>query len=147
MFADILRMLTGTPEGNTLDATDARLAMAALLVRVARADDLYQPDEIARIDSVLSRRYTLTPADAAALRVEAEALEEQASDTVRFTRLIKDAVPYEERDAVIEAMWFVVLADDDRSEDENALLRMVANLIGVSDRDSALARQRAQRAQ
>ncbi|SOH92347.1 Uncharacterized conserved protein, tellurite resistance protein B (TerB) family [Monaibacterium marinum] len=147
MFADILRMLTGTPEGNTLDATDARLAMAALLVRVARADDLYQPDEIARIDSVLSRRYSLTPADAAALRVEAEALEEQASDTVRFTRLIKDAVPYEERDAVIEAMWFVVLADDDRSEDENALLRMVANLIGVSDRDSALARQRAQRAQ
>ncbi|WP_185802800.1 TerB family tellurite resistance protein [Pontivivens nitratireducens] len=143
MFADLLRKLTGTPEDTTLDASDARLAMAALLVRVARADDLYHPAEVARIDAVLRHRYGLIEADAVSLRTEAEALEAQASDTVRFTRLIKDAVPYEERDAVIEAMWYVALSDDDRSEDENALLRMVANLIGVTDRDSALARQRA----
>lgn len=144
MFADLLRKLTGASDDTTLDAGDARLAMAALLVRVARADDLYAPDEIGRIDAVLRRRYDLVQADAVALRREAEALEAQASDTVRFTRLIKDAVPYEERDAVIEAMWFIALADADRTEDENALLRMVANLIGVSDRDSALARKRAE---
>jgi len=143
MFADLLRKLTGTHDDTTLDASDARLAIAALLVRVARADDLYQADEVARIDAVLRRRYNLIDADAVALRVEAESLEAQASDTVRFTRLIKDAVPYEDRDAVIEAMWYVALADESRTEDENALLRMVTNLIGVSDRDSALARQRA----
>jgi uncharacterized tellurite resistance protein B-like protein len=61
---------------------------------------------------------------------------------VRFTRAIKDAVAYEDRLAVIEALWTVVLADGQRAQEEDALLRLVSNLLGVSDRDSALARQR-----
>jgi uncharacterized tellurite resistance protein B-like protein len=64
---------------------------------------------------------------------------------VRFTRLIKAAVPYEEREAVIEALWQVALADG-IAADERGFLRLVANLCGVSDRDSGLARQRAERA-
>ena len=146
MFADLLRLFTGEAETASLDADDARRAVAALLVRVARADDEYRQAEIARIDAVLRRRYGLDQSDAVALRKEGETLEAGAADTVRFTRVIKDAVPFEERDAVLEAMWSVVLADGDRDEDENALLRMTANLLGVNDRDSALARQRAENA-
>ncbi|KKK85468.1 hypothetical protein LCGC14_2773000 [marine sediment metagenome] len=77
-----------------------------------------------------------------ALRDEAEELEAQAPDTVRFTRAIKDAVPYERRLEVIEALWQVVLADGSRSDEEDALLRLVSNLLGVTDTDSAMARQR-----
>ena len=51
-------------------------------------------------------------------------------------------MPYEERTGVIEALWEVVLADGVRDQDENTLLRLAANLLGVNDRDSALARQR-----
>ncbi len=72
---------------------------------------------------------------------EAEALEAEAPDTVRFTRAIKNAVPYEHRRGVVEALWDVVLADGARAQEEDALVRMVSNLLGVSDRDSALARQ------
>jgi len=61
---------------------------------------------------------------------------------VRFTRAIKDAVPYERRLEVIEALWQVVLADGSRSDEEDALLRLVSNLLGVTDTDSAMARQR-----
>lgn len=61
---------------------------------------------------------------------------------MRFTGAIKDAVPYEDRIAVIEALWQVVLADGVREAEEDALLRLVAKLLGVNDRDSALARQR-----
>ena len=43
---------------------------------------------------------------------------------------------------MIEALWAVVLADGTRDDAENALLRLVANLLGINDRDSALARQR-----
>ena len=43
---------------------------------------------------------------------------------------------------MIEALWGVVLADGVREAEENALLRLVANLLGVNDRDSNLARQR-----
>ena len=87
--------------------------------------------------------YGLDEAAAKALRHEAEMLEAQAPDTVRFTRAVKNAVPYDERTEVLRTMWSVVLADDTRDTHEDVLMRMVANLLGVSDRDSALARQRA----
>lgn len=141
MFADFLKRLT-SPCPAPLTDTDARLALAALLVRVARADHDYAPDEIARIDRILSTRYDLSDQDAQTLRAEAETLESEAPDTVRFTRAIKDAVAYEDRLGVIEALWSVVLVDGARDDHEDALLRMVANLLGVSDPDSARARQR-----
>lgn len=144
MFKTLLNRLNGSASDEPLSTDDARLAMAALLVRVARADHDYAPAEIAVINALLMQRYDLDEAGADALRTEAEELEANAPDTVRFTRLIKEAVPYEERNAVAESLWRVVLADDERHHYEDSLLRLVVKLIGVSDRDSGLARQRAQ---
>ncbi len=141
MFADLLQRLT-RPNPDPLPATDARLALAALLVRIARSDGDYAAEETARIDRILAARYAMTPFEAPKLRAEAEALEAEAPDTVRFTRAIKDAVPYEDRESVVEALWDVVLADGVRDQEEDSLLRLMANLLGVNDRDSALARRR-----
>lgn len=141
MFGDFLKTLL-QPAPPRLKVTDARRALAALLVRVARADGHYAPEEAVRIEKVLIERYDLSPFEAAKLRGEAEVLEDEAPDTVRFTRAIKEAVPYEDRESVIEGLWSVVLADGVRDSDEDTLLRLVANLLGVNDRDSALARKR-----
>ncbi|NHX28276.1 TerB family tellurite resistance protein [Escherichia coli] len=130
------------PAPARLPDTDARLALGALLVRVARADGDYAPQEAQRIDRILTARYGLSPFEATALRADAEQLESEAPDTVRFTRAIKDAVPYEDREAVVEALWEVVLADGVRDHEEDAMLRLLANLLGVNDRDSNIARQR-----
>ena len=118
-------------------------AMAALMVRIAKSDDDYSATEIARIDAVLGLLYQLSADQAAKLRQTAEALEAEAPDTVRFTRAIKEEVPYEERFDVVRALWQVVLADGARDAEEDALMRLLASLLGVNDRDSALARQRA----
>lgn len=141
MFADFLKRLTA-PDPAPLPDEDARLALTALLVRIARSDGDYASDEVARIDRLVSTRYGLSPFEATKLRSEAETLESEAPDTVRFTRAIKDAVAYEDRIAVVEALWSVVLADGVREVEEDALLRLAASLLGVNDRDSALARQR-----
>lgn len=141
MFADFLNRLT-RPEPEPLNDIDARLALTALLVRIAKSDGDYAEAEARRIERLIGKRYGLSPFEVAALKRDAETLEAQAPDTVRFTRAIKDAVPYEEREGVLEAMWDVVLADGVRDHEEDALLRLVANLLGVNDRDSALARQR-----
>lgn len=133
------------PEPASLDDADARLALAALLVRIARADGHYDAAEISRIDKVLRARYDLGPFEVAALRADAEGLEEEAPDTVRFTRAIKEAVAHEEREQVIEALWSVALADGGRDHEEDALMRLVAPMLGINDRDSALARQRAEK--
>ena len=141
MFGDFLKRLT-QPDPAPLADADARLALTAVLVRVARADNTYDPSERALIDQITMQRYRLEADAAAALRADAESLEAEAPDTVRFTRAIKDAVPYEDRLQVIEALWQVVLADGTRAKEEDALLRLVANLLGITDKDSALARQR-----
>ncbi|MGR3466391.1 MAG: tellurite resistance TerB family protein [Shimia sp.] len=141
MFANLLKSLSA-PEPDQLDDGDARLALTALLVRVARTDGDYAPEEQTRIDRIVTERYGLSPFETAKLRGDAEALEAEAPDTVRFTKAIKDAVPYEDRMGVIEALWSVALADGVRDHEEDGLLRLLSNLLGVTDRDSALARQR-----
>ena len=144
MFADFLNKLI-QPGPEQLDDADARLALTALLVRIARSDGFYDADEVAHIERIAARRYDLDPAGAQQLRADAEQLESEAPDTVRFTRAIKDSVPYEHRTAVIEALWEVALADGERDADEDALIRMASNFLGISDRDSALARQKVAR--
>lgn len=143
MFVDLMNRLLGEapqpdPQG------DYRRSLAALLVRCARIDDDYAPTERMRIDRILASRYGLDDTEAAALRAEGEALEHEAGDTVHLTRAIKDGVPYDERGAIVEALWSVALADADRDHAENAFLRLVVKLLGVNDVDSGLARQRAQ---
>lgn len=141
MVFDLLRRLTA-PDPEPLPYDDARIALAALLVRIARSDGDYAGIEQAHIDRVLGHRYGLSDSDTRALRHAAEALEAEAPDTVRFTRAIKDSVPYEDRVHVIEALWFIVLADGQRDSQEDSLLRMIAPMLGVNDRDSNLARKR-----
>jgi uncharacterized tellurite resistance protein B-like protein len=139
MFANFLKKLTA-PQPAQLPDDDARLALGALLVRIARADEHYAAEERATIAEILSRRYGLS--DVTALMADCEALESEAPDTVRFTRAIKDAVAYEDRLGVVEDMWAVVLADGVRDAHENQLMRMVPPMLGVEDQDSNAARRR-----
>lgn len=143
MFRNLLsRLFSDDTEPRPLAAQDAEVAIAALLVRVARADDHYEISEQQRIDRVLARRRGLTPDEAAERRAAAEMIEAEAPDTVRFTRLIKDRIALEDRAGVIGAMWEVVYADGQRDMDEESMVRLVAGLLGVPDRDSALIRQK-----
>lgn len=143
MFGDLLRKLAA-PQPAPLADPDARLALAALLVRVARSDGLFDSGERDTICRILAQRYGLSAFEASDLLGSAEALEAEAPDTVRFTRAIKDAVAYDARLGVIEALWKVALSDGTRAKEEDAMLRLTTNLLGISDIDSARARQKAE---
>ena len=142
MFRNLLSRLLDPAPPAALSAQDAEVAIAALLVRIARADDHYGEVEKHRIDQVLARRRGLDAAEAAERRAAAEMIEAEAPDTVRFTRTIKDRIELADRHDVLAAMWEVAYADGQRSADEESLVRLVAGLLGINDRDSGLARQR-----
>ncbi|SHG59742.1 Uncharacterized conserved protein, tellurite resistance protein B (TerB) family [Cognatiyoonia sediminum] len=139
MFSALLNRLMEPTEPQVAD-DDARLALGALLVRIARSDDDYAQVEKDQIKAVLAARYGLS--DATGLLADCEALEAEAPDTVRFTRAIKDGVAYEDRIGVVEDMWAIVLADGVRDAHENQIMRMVPPMIGVEDQDSNAARRR-----
>lgn len=145
MLSDLLRRLAGRPENDSLlPPADQRVAVAALLVIAAHADHDYADVERAQIERALADRYALDPEAAAKLRAEGEAAEDAAVDIYRFTALVKAGIPHEERGSVLEAMWRVVLADTQREQHEEALMRRVVDLLGLDSHDSVAARRRAQ---
>ncbi|MFK7945635.1 MAG: TerB family tellurite resistance protein [Paracoccaceae bacterium] len=143
MIEKLLSLLGGTESAPPEDTAKAgRVAIAAILVEAAHADGVYLDAEQTTIDQILAERYGLAAADAMALRTEGEVAQSEAVDLVGFTRAVKDAVPFEERIEVIECVWRVIYADDDRDMDEGNLIRKLAGLLYVPDRDAGLARQR-----
>jgi uncharacterized tellurite resistance protein B-like protein len=145
MFDKLLKALLA-PAPQQLADHDARTALAALLVRVARTDNMYAAEEVERIEAILMQRYGLSPFEAMDLRAQGETLESQAPDTIRFTRALKDAVPLPDRAALVQALWSVALVDGARDGGEDQMLRLITNLLGLTDVDSGIARQRAQAA-
>jgi uncharacterized tellurite resistance protein B-like protein len=138
----VLSSLAGTDETGEDPVEAGRVAIAAVLVEAARSDEAYHGHERAMIDRVLARRFGLAPAEAAALRARGEEAQAEAVDLVRFTRAIKDAVPHEDRVAVIEAVWRVIYADGELDHNESSLVRRLSGLLYVPDQDAGLARQR-----
>ncbi len=139
---DFVQKLISRPGEIAASPGDGRLAVAAVLVMAARSDHAYAEAERTMIENVLKARYLLTPVEAAGLREQAEAAEHEALDHYQFTKAIKLAVPHEDRVAVLEALWRVVLADEGRDPHEEALMRQLTDRLGLSPMESAQARQR-----
>jgi uncharacterized tellurite resistance protein B-like protein len=127
-----------------LQPEDGRLAIASVLVMAARADGKYEASEEATIDRVLMRRFKLTADQARCLRGSGEVAEAEAVDIYQFTKAIKGAIPYDDRLAVVEELWGVILSDGERDPFEDTLMRQIVDRLGLSPMDSALARQKVQ---
>ena len=136
------RLLLST--GHTdLQPDDARAAIAAVLVMAARADGHYDAKEQAMIDRALAARFGLSPDETRGLREEGEAAEAEAVDLYQFTKSIKQAIAHEDRVAILEELWRVILADGVRDPHEDSLMRQMGDRLGLSPMDLALARQKA----
>ena len=117
-------------------------AIATILVRAAKTDNEYTESEQTLIDNLLSNQLDITLEEARILRIKGEDLEAEINDNVQLTRIIKQDIPYEEREMLIEQLWSVVLDDDYRTPEENKFMRVLTHLFGISDVNSAKARSR-----
>ena len=133
-----------TINDNSTHFDDERMAVAVLLIRIAKSDYDYAGIEKVRISNILERRYTLSEFECDKMLIQAEGVEDESSDNVKFTKIIKSFVPIEKRNEIIELFWELVLADGVRDDDENGLLRILGSLLGVNDRDIAFSRQKVQ---
>ena len=117
-------------------------AIATILVRAAKTDNEYTESEQTLIDNLLSNQLNITLEEAQILRIKGEGLEAEINDNVQLTRIIKQDIPYEEREMLIEQLWSIVLDDDYRTPEENKFMRVLTHLFGISDVNSAKARSR-----
>ena len=117
-------------------------AIATILVRAAKTDNEYTESEQTLIDNLLSNQLNITLEEARILRIKGEDLEAEINDNVQLTRIIKQDIPYEEREMLIEQLWSIVLDDNYRTPEENKFMRVLTHLFGISDVNSAKARSR-----
>jgi uncharacterized tellurite resistance protein B-like protein len=143
MIERILQLLTGAgtpPPGGRPD--ELQVAVAALLVEAARMDDHFDAPERAAIARLLAARFQLPPEATERLLAAAERAADQSTQLFRFTHLLVQRLEPAERIRIIEMLWEVAYADGTLDPGEDALLRKVAGLIYVSDRDRGAARLR-----
>jgi uncharacterized tellurite resistance protein B-like protein len=120
-----------------------QVAVAALLVEAAHMDETFDPAERATIAHLLEARFNLDAGSARDLLTKAEKAVGTSSQLFSFTHQINRTLPPEKRAEIIEMMWEVAYTDGILDPLEDMLLRRVAGLIHVTDRDRSLARQRA----
>jgi uncharacterized tellurite resistance protein B-like protein len=123
-------------------ADKVQLAAVALLVEAAQMDDAFGPEERTKIVELVESRFGLSAAESRELVRAASATVDQAVEVFGFTREIKNAFSPDERVEMMEMLWEVAYADGVLHDLEASLMRRLAGLLHVTDRDSGLARKR-----
>ncbi|MEM7443724.1 MAG: TerB family tellurite resistance protein [Pseudomonadota bacterium] len=123
-------------------AADLRLAAAALLVEQARMDETIDDSEHDRIVELVRWRFKLGEEEAAELVQSAEGLTSGPAQWYGLTAKIKNAFNQDERIQMIEMLWDVAYADGKLDDMEANLIRRIAGLLYVDDRDSGRAHKR-----
>jgi uncharacterized tellurite resistance protein B-like protein len=122
---------------------ELQLAVAALLLEAAIvADGQFDERERSVIRQLLERRFHLAPADAEALVVAAVRRVEGSAQLFGFTSTINGQLSRERKIDVIEMLWEVAYADGVLDPLEDSLLRRIAGLIDISDRERGEAKLR-----
>ena len=124
------------------DGITSDSAIATILVRAAKTDHEYTESEKKLIDHLLANNLNISQEDARLLRLQGQELEMEINDNVQLTRIIKQDIPYEDRHQLIEQLWSIVLDDNNRTPEENKLMRVLTHLLGISDVNSAKARSK-----
>ncbi len=112
-----------------------RLATAALLIEVVRAD--YEEDikETEAVIRQLQTRFDLTEEETLLLVEEAAQEADHSVSLQDFTRLLHENLSVEEKHSVIEMLWLIAMADDHLDKHEDYVVRKVAELLYVTHGD------------
>lgn len=144
MFSKIKAFLDGadaTADGDESGDDSYTAAAVAVLVEAAFLDGNFDDSERATIAGIMVDRFGLSAEDATKLIDDAAGRAGGANNVYAATRIIKDEFSDAERIDVVEMLWEVAYADGQLHDYEANLVRRVAGLLYVKDRDSGQARK------
>lgn len=124
------------------NAEELKVAAASLMVQAARMDGTFDKMERDIIRATLQNQFQMSAAEADALIEEGHDTVDESTELYGLVRIIRDHLAPEERLAIIEMLWEVAYADGEVDDYEANLVRRVAGLLYVPDRDSGAARKR-----
>jgi uncharacterized tellurite resistance protein B-like protein len=120
-----------------------RLAAAALLFEVARADARVEGEERTVMRSAVQTVFGLGHDEALELVRRAEEASRGAASLYEFTRVVDEALPPSDKKRLVELLWLVVFADGEKHAEEEPIVRQIAGLLHVPHPDFIDAKIRA----
>jgi len=142
MFKDLINLFTKPQDqvSQSFDRTEV-LALTAIFIRIAKLDGAFDINEREKIKELIIKRFEFNDEKTENVLNMAARLEGQSNDNVQFIKVIKESIAYEERFNLLKDSWLLVMADGRRTYEEDGFMRLFCSLLGLSDKDSALARQ------
>jgi uncharacterized tellurite resistance protein B-like protein len=119
-----------------------RIATALLLIEVARSDFEDDLAEGAAIVAELKEFFALEEEDAKLLVDEARTQADRAVSLQSFTRRLVEELTDAEKHRVVEMLWRVALADRRLDKHEDYVVRQVAELLYIPQKDLIRIRNR-----
>lgn len=146
MFASlkdlVSRKLEDAAPGERAEAV--RVATAALLIEVMRADAKVAGEEAAALYAELGQHFRLRMDESQLLIAAAEREADLATSLHGFTSLLNQSLTPPEKLDLLELMWRVAHADHHLDKYEEHLVRKVADLLHVSHADFVRTKLRVQ---
>ncbi|MEO1576545.1 MAG: TerB family tellurite resistance protein [Pseudomonadota bacterium] len=108
-----------------------RVATAALLVEVARADHSFDPAEQAAMLSLVAQRFGLSADETRALTDEAAEAAGDAVSVYEFAQQLHETLSVDDKSEVVNLLWQVAYADGRLDKYENSLVLKISDLMYV----------------
>jgi uncharacterized tellurite resistance protein B-like protein len=112
-----------------------RLATAALLIEMMRADATVTRDESQTVMKAIQAKFHLSREETDTLIKLAEEEIRKATGYYGFTSLINKGFSYQQKIRVIEHLWEIAFSDTELDKHEEHMVRKIADLIYVEHRD------------
>lgn len=123
---------------------EARLATAALLIEMTRADRSVTEEERRAVDRALQEVFALGEEETRELVRLAELELQDSASLFQFTHLVDKAFPLQRKIAVVEMLWLIAYSDSCKDHHEEHLVRKIAELLHVPHSAFILARHKAE---
>ena len=119
-----------------------KVAATALLCEAASMDGVFDDNEKKLILVLIQKQFNVDENEANKIYLEGKKLAENAAQLYGFTRVIKESWDNEKRISLLEMLWELAYVDGELDAAEDMLIRRIAGLIHVEDRDRIEAKQR-----
>ena len=122
---------------------DLKLAAATLMFELIRSDGHIDSTELTAMKSILQDEFGLNSNEVEQLLSLAETSAEDAISLQGFTRQICDNWNNDKRMKLLEYLWILAMADDQIDQHERHLVRKLAGLLYLNDKEIIIAKENA----
>ena len=145
MFKSIKELFSANVANKQPDEHQLQVAAATLMFELIRSDGEIDSKELESFDRILKDEFSLDENERSLLKEQAQDSAEQAISLQGFTREICEQWDNEQRLKMLEYLWILAFADNHIDSHERHLVRKIAGLLYLNDKEIILAKENAKK--